>query len=324
MKEIEALTNKLTRALTFAQSMEHKYNDSLDMKKIALSDQESSLRKHYGQQVTDVRLISQQLLEQQMKLMEDIPQNVKEFTDAKKKATTLQKKQDKSLIDHYETEIKIIKANAATTLETYKLQCDHWLDMKNEQIKSFVEQFNNFRVKKNKHLRKCEKELIYLFNHTETLESILDDISKGEFPVRMKQGSTGMLTTGVGGIVTLGADGSPPIMPEMIPKPPSASSRAGSGNEVKRVNNNISATRNTYDKSKNNSQRPHSGGGVVLPKGLRPPNLAHPANLRTHSDHPDHLKLTKKIMSKYAAKEEASYKKRWSRIDWLVNFFIID
>ena len=61
-----------------------------------------------------------------------------------------------------------------------------------------MEGFNAYRLKKSEQLRLAEHEIVRLYNYTEKIEKILEDVEKGRFQVQKVQGTRGgKSTTGV-------------------------------------------------------------------------------------------------------------------------------
>jgi hypothetical protein len=118
-----------------------------------------------------------------------------------------------------------------------KKQYDHWLQEKDQALADYVEKFNKYRAKKGEQLKMCEKELIGMYEYTETIDRILDEVERGTFRVKQNQGQTGKATTGMMGNLT-------------------------SNN----TNNNIDG-----GETNNNSAR-DVVGQICLPRGLRPSN----------------------------------------------------
>jgi len=279
-KELGSTTNQLVRAQTFLKNLEHKYNEALKDKGVALTEQEENLRRFYSNELRDVVLNSQALLQEQYDAVDAIPESLREFSDKKKKMHSLKLKEDKPIKEYYEDQIRSIKENNDVVLESVKLQYGHWIGVKDKQIKDFVDKFNDYRLKKSKQLKKAEEEIIHLYRHTQAMEEILDDVGRGVYPVQAKQGQpvTGMAE----------------LFPRMM-------DGAGGGTEGQGGPNPSPPSRGST------GERPKSGR-VLIPKSVRPPNPFNVMNLKTGTSDPNHLKLTKKIVEKYHARGEADRK----------------
>ena len=82
-----------------------------------------------------------------------------------------------------------------------KKQYEHWLIEKDKALSGkswflyiscvvlpltstgFVEAFNTYRTKKAEQLRLAEHEIVRLYEYTEKIEKILEDVEKGKFQV---------------------------------------------------------------------------------------------------------------------------------------------
>jgi hypothetical protein len=80
-------------------------------------------------------------------------------------------------------------------MENLKRQYEYWLDEKDKALNGFVEAFNAYRAKKAEQLRMAEKEIVKLYEYTEQIEQILDNVEKGVYQVKQKQGTRGGRST---------------------------------------------------------------------------------------------------------------------------------
>jgi hypothetical protein len=54
------------------------------------------------------------------------------------------------------------------------------LNEKDKALSVFVDSFNVYRTKKSEQLRMAEREIVRLYDYTEQIENILDNVEKGE------------------------------------------------------------------------------------------------------------------------------------------------
>lgn len=88
----------------------------------------------------------------------------------------------------------------ADQLMKTRSQYESWLKQKDIKLGEFVEKFNVYRKKKLEQLRMCEKEIISMFEYTEKVDSLLDDLESGQFKVRQQMDEDGDRASFLGAI----------------------------------------------------------------------------------------------------------------------------
>lgn len=290
-KQIQSLTLQLTRSQTSLRHKEFQYDNLQDDKARLLEEQDHTLTSHHNQHIQTIITDNQNILAQQHKVLQSVPENLRVFTATRNNFNKQFK--DTNAAAKIERDLQMKKLSDASRAEvrTLKLQYEHWLAIKNDQIKTFADQFNHFRTEKSNQLQACEMEVVRLYEHATKLEKILTGIEQGEYSVTQKQGLNGRPTTGVLIPVdeyydvssrrdrkkTFKFDGNGSYRDDM--GSPKATNMANTwGAKIDDFTINI--------------------GGVMLPKGLRPTNpFVQPK---------ENISLAVKIVRKYKSLEAAA------------------
>jgi hypothetical protein len=97
-------------------------------------------------------------------------------------------------------------------LVNQKQQYEYWLENKTQKLQQMTNNFNLYSQKKTKQLRKCELEIIKLFDYVTSLENILRKAENGEYYIQKMHTMT---RDGIGGEIT-GDGGTTLIIPKGI------------------------------------------------------------------------------------------------------------
>ena len=249
-RTIQEQAQEVVKYTTQLKHRDWEYQELFQEKERDLKVQAEKLKEKFDTDAAKVIENSNQVLLQQQSVIASVPDTFRSYSTLLRKTDTAREKFDGPIRKEFENHLKELEVKRTSELENMKHQYEHWLKEKDRTLIDFVSKFNKYRTKKSEHLRQCEKEIVTLYEYTEQLERILDNVEKGRYMVAQKQGQKGRSTTGHG------------------------SSKPGTAN--------------------NNEA---SGGGVVIPKGLRPTN---PLQIPTNMD----LELTKRIVNKHKERQE--------------------
>jgi len=305
-KLIATLTQQLTRAQTSIRHKEFQNEGLKQEREQAIEELDGSLRRTHEQHLQSVLADNQSILQQQHKLLQQVPENLRVFTSNRQTLQQKFKETGQQLMEERDAAMKKLSIGQKQEIKHLKLQYEHWLNVKNTQIKEFAEQFNNFREEKNKQLQACEKEIVRLYNHTHKLQTILTGVEQGEYAVTQKQSSIGRPTTGV----IMALDENYDTHARCGPRTPATREEMASltlRKELRQTAMNQDRVRTAPGSKRGGSgmidysiadggPNTVSIGGIVLPKGLRPNN---PFVAKSED-----LSLSKKIVSKYKLLED--------------------
>lgn len=308
-KLIQTLTQSLTRAQTSLRHKEFQY-DTLELEKVRAVDEiDAKLRGSHGDHLKAVVAGNTAILQQQHKLLQSVPENLRTFTMTRQGLQQKFKESDNRAREERDLAMKKLSQGQKEEIKNLKLQYEHWLQVKNDQIRHFAKQFNEYREEKAKHIDACEKEIVRLFDHANKLQNILGGVEQGEYSVTQGQSSIGRPTTGV----ILAVDDNYDIRSRAGPRTASTreemasatrrtmgggSSRSGARAQTAPNNNNDYGEMGMSRSMDGNFPTTVNVGGIVLPKGLRPTNPFLTKNQDTS--------LAKQIVTKYKALQEAA------------------
>lgn len=74
------------------------------------------------------------------------------------------------------------------SLALQREQYEYWLTKKGEEMKTYVEDFQDYKVAKTLQLNEMEKQALYLFDYCNSLATIIQNFEKGLYPVYEKSG----------------------------------------------------------------------------------------------------------------------------------------
>jgi hypothetical protein len=296
-KQFESQGAQLVKAQTMLKTMETTLQRAVEDKSVSLEEQGQQIRKHYSAMLKSVKETNEEIVANQLALINAVPENLKHFMEDRRKEEAHRELDTAPLKAYYEREIAVMRRNASDVLENFKVQYQHFLDVKDDQIRSFVAQFNDYREKKARQVRKVEVELVQLYKHTQELEGVLRDVASGSFPVRQKQGTQGKTTTGLATMF---------VAPTLTTRAGTVQVPAGTGGVGAGTGTGLTAVAAAGEYT----MQPPKDGGVLLPKGLRPPNAVHKANLRINAGSKDEFRLTQRIVKRYAMKDDEDMAKK--------------
>ncbi len=239
-REIQKLSAELVKCRTTIKHKEFEYTTLLEEKERSLIELRSMLEFKHKEEIENILKANVEMIKQQQTENEKIPQAVKEYTLLVTKMSKQKLAVEAPLRNEFETHLKHVDKNRLDEIENIKKQYEYWLDEKDKALSGFVESFNAYRAKKAEQLTMAEREIVRLYDYTEQIETILDNVEKGKYSVKQKQGAnggrstTGLMSSANGGGAedgTLGAivlpKGLRPINPLKIIPP-----GAGSGLEL--------------------------------------------------------------------------------------------
>ena len=318
-KLITTLTQQLTRAQTSLRHKEFQYDTLTQEKSRAIDELDASLRRQHKEHLNTVVADNQAILQQQHKLLQSVPENLRTFTVTRQTLQQKFKESDIKMRAERDQAMKKLSSGQKQEIKHLKLQYEHWLSVKNDQIRTLTTQFNTYREEKAKALEACEKEIVRLYDHGQKLEGILGGVEQGEYQVTQTQSSIGRPTTGV--IMALDEhydvtsrsgprrratreEMADSFKPTSTVRALMSPSRAQTGAKAAPRLNTAPRAQTAPNHKNMDVSRSFDGGipstmnvgGITLPKGLRPNN---PFVAKS-----DELTLAKKIVSKYKQLEE--------------------
>eukprot|EP01038_Epipyxis_sp_PR26KG_P006964 gene6964-9519_t len=241
-RELQKLSAELTKCHTIIKHKEFEISTLLDEKDRCLEEQRVMLETKHQQEITELLNANREVLQKKHEIIMNVPSALKTYTELVKKADKEKTNYEIPVRQEFEKHLQLIEKSRKEELAHIRLQYEHWLTEKDKVLSGFVDSFNKYRVKKVEQLRMAESEIVRLFNYTEKLEEILDDVESGKFQVEKRQ----MTTSG-------GTARTKPTTREGV--------RIDSNTQTE-----VIPTTNT--------------GTVVLPKGLRPANPLKVASMR--------------------------------------------
>jgi hypothetical protein len=194
-REVQKLTAELVKCRTVIKHKEFEYSSLLEEKERVLAEQKILLESRFKDELTGVLRTNDELLKFQHMERERVPQHLKQYTQLLQKFDKELAAAEKPLRSDFTAHLSHLEKSRADEIVNLKKQYDYWLDEKDKALSGFVESFNSYRDKKAEQLRMAEKEIVKLYEYTEQLEQILDNVEKGVYQVRQKQGAKGGRST---------------------------------------------------------------------------------------------------------------------------------
>jgi hypothetical protein len=197
-REIQKLSTELVKCRTTIKHKEFEYTTLLEEKERSLTELRAMLEFKHKEEIDNILKANHDMIKQQQLENEKIPQAVKEYTTMVTKISKQKLAIEAPLRNEFESHLKHVDKSRLDEIENIKKQYEYWLDEKDKALSGFVEAFNAYRVKKAEQLTMAEREIVRLYDYTEQIENILDDVEKGKFSVKQRQGATGgRSTTGI-------------------------------------------------------------------------------------------------------------------------------
>jgi hypothetical protein len=204
-REIQKLSAELVKCRTTIKHKEFEYTSLLEEKERSLAELRAILESKHREEIENILKSNHELLQIQQQEKEKIPEALKEYTELVNKIEKQKVVVEKPLKAEFSQHLNHLDKSRVTEIENLKKQYEYWLNEKDKALSGFVEAFNAYRNKKSEQLRLAEQEIVKLYDYTERLEEILNQIEQGKFQVRQSQGmqggksTTGLLETLYGG-----------------------------------------------------------------------------------------------------------------------------
>jgi hypothetical protein len=277
-RELQKINAELLKCRTTIKHKEFEYTTLQEEKEQAIAELRALLEAKHREEIDAILKANEALLKQQQADMERIPAAVKEYTQLFGKMEKQRNAVEMPLRKEFEGHLGHIDKSRLHELENVRRQYEHFLEEKDKALQGFVEAFNAYRTKKSEQLRLAEREIVRLYEYTEQIETILDNVEKGKYHMKQKQGAKGGKSTT--GMMLAIAD--QPVSPQpqhqhqqLVPL------RSGTAPTTAEIPDDSSTGTGML-------------GAVVLPKGLRPINP-----LKLQNTGSNGLELTKKIVAKH-------------------------
>jgi hypothetical protein len=197
-RELQKLSAELVKCRTVIKHKEFEYTNLMEEKERALQDLKESLDAKYKDEMMNLIKSNEELLKIQQVEKDKIPSQLKQYTQLLQKYEKQVSAIEKPLKAEFTSHLNHLESNRLTEIQNLKSQYEYWLNEKDKALSGFVESFNSYRNKKSEQLRMAEKEIVKLYEYTEQIEQILDNVEKGVYQVKQKQGTKGgKSTTGI-------------------------------------------------------------------------------------------------------------------------------
>jgi hypothetical protein len=131
------------------------------------------------------------LNKKQLDIYENAPKTFKLYTQLMKSKSQEQESYEAPLRQEFQEHLVSLEALQNNELKGQKKQYEFFLGEKDKSLEDVSEKFNQYRTKKTEQLRLCEQEIIKLFEYTEKIDLILDNVEMGVYKVEQKQGKFG-------------------------------------------------------------------------------------------------------------------------------------
>eukprot|EP00606_Chrysophyceae_sp_TOSAG23-5_P000164 GSChrysophyteH2.ASY1.ANO1.1021.1 assembled CDS len=190
-RNIQEQAQEIVKYTTQLKHRDWEYQELFQEKERDLKVQAEKLKEKFDNDAAKVIENSKTVLLQQQSVIASVPDTFRSYSTLLRKTDTAREKFDGPIRKEFEIHLKELEVKRISELENMKLQYVHWLQEKDRTLIDFVAKFNKYRTKKSEHLRQCEKEIVTLYEYTEQLEKILDNVEKGRYMVKQKQGQKG-------------------------------------------------------------------------------------------------------------------------------------
>jgi len=280
-KAVANLTQQLSRAQTSLRHKEHQYDTLVTEKSRALEEQDTALRATHNLHLSAIVADNQEVLQQQHKLLQSVPESLRSFSTTRQGLAQKFKESDAHANAERDHAMKKLSDSQKAEIKNLKLQYEHWLKIRADQIKDFAEQFNFFKAQKTAQITALEQEIVTIYTANEKLEKVLTGVENGEYNVSRGQSSIGRPTTGV----ILQVDDNYELASrtgrrtaltreEMSTMARTGARGGGSRSGTRTMSRSGSGFIDTGLMTQSMSALPSriQAGGVVIPKGLRPTN----------------------------------------------------
>ena len=197
-KEVQRLSSELVKVQLTLKHKEFEYNSLMEEKDRCLVEQKIILEQKFDRDLSDLVKKNEDTLKSQQFVVDNIPNALVDYSDKVKKIDKQKLLFGKPLKEDFEKHLLKLDESRLHELDLIKKQYEYWLLEKDKALSGFVDNFNKYRSKKSEQLRLAEHEIVRLFDYTEKVERILEDVEKGKFQMQQTQGARGgKSTTGI-------------------------------------------------------------------------------------------------------------------------------
>lgn len=197
-KELQRLSTELVKVQLTLKHKEFEYNSLMEEKDRCILEQKIILEQKFEKDIVDLVKKNEETLKSQQFVVDNIPDALSDYTDKIKKIEKQKLNFGKPLKEDFEKHLAHLEESRLRELSFIKKQYEYWLLEKDKALSGFVENFNRYRTKKSEQLRLAEHEIVRLYDYTEKVEHILEDVEKGKFQMQQTQGAKGgKSTTGI-------------------------------------------------------------------------------------------------------------------------------
>lgn len=200
-KELSIITNDLVKLKTSLIHKENEYVNLLNEKDRALTELKNILEAKHKEEIDNLLKTNLDLIKEQEINNNKIPASLKEYTQLIKEFESMKESFEGPLRKEFDNHLYHLEKCRQNELNNLKKQYEHWMCEKDKALSGFVDAFNLYRNKKIEQLTMAEGEIVRLYDYTEQLETILDNVEKGKYSMKQKQGlqggksATGVLAT---------------------------------------------------------------------------------------------------------------------------------
>lgn len=194
-KELQKLSTELVKCKTTIKHKEFEYSTLMEDKERALNEQRQVLENKHREELEALLHSNKEILRLQQMENDRIPAAVKEYTELVGKFDKQRTAVEVPLRKEFDTHLFHLDKSRLHELDNIKKQYEHFLTEKDKALSGFVEAFSGYRTKKSEQLRMAEREIVRLYDYTEQIEEILDNVEKGKYQVKQKQGQRGGKST---------------------------------------------------------------------------------------------------------------------------------
>ncbi|RYH27265.1 hypothetical protein EON65_13630 [archaeon] len=194
-KELQKLSTELVKCKTTIKHKEFEYTSLMEDKDRALTEQRQVLESKFKEEMDSLIQSNKEILQMQQVENDKIPAAVKEYTQFIQRMDKQRIAVEGPLRVEFEKHLQQLEKARLQEIDNIRKQYEHFLTERDKALSGFVDAFNTFRAKKTEQLRMAEREIVRLYDYTEQIEEILDNVEKGKYQVRQKQGHKGGKST---------------------------------------------------------------------------------------------------------------------------------
>lgn len=221
-KELQELASEYSRSKQSWQHKEYELQLHVKEKVSTTKGMEQVLNSKHQEAYRELIQRNQEILSQQIAYLTNLPNQMASVTQTTKKNEMFKDEVIKSFKVASERTIQELEQSRQLELSNQKQQYEYWLKKKDETLVQMTNGFNNYRQKKSNQLRKCELEIIKLFQYVDSLETILRKAENGEYYTQRihtsaqeqrKSGTTSGIVIGGAGTTLIIPKGTIPTRP---------------------------------------------------------------------------------------------------------------